>query len=334
MDADTLAQRDLQTDLGKVREAVSLAGGLASNKPDFEKQKDREGQHVEIVEEWVDFTDETFEDLPERPAENTLRRISLKELLPPATSTPVPLDIEIDVEELSFVANQRIEFLVLMRKDGDTKKSWGFPSETQLLKMYNHVRDVADHDMIMDVCLWCRVDPKTGIASIMLSTVTLPLFKRIRHEIRIYGGFPGFKCETYSKITFMQRYGVTLYVPKEVSGMNEKRLFKTLFRKYRYLNVRFQILTRTTFTKDHPDKLPHKRSRIGDRILLLDGPALYEVLKTEPEDKKYFLNDGFSVTLRGGVRSTGPTSLFASSFASQVISGLPNETMRQAENRE
>ena len=121
----------------------------------------------------------------------------------------------------------------------------------------------------------------------MLSTIHLPLFKCIRHEIRVYAGFPGFKCETYSKITFMQKYGVTLYVPKEVSGMNEKRLFKTLFRKYRYLNVRFLILTRTTFTKDHPDKPPHKRSRIGDRILLLDGPALYEVLKTEPEDKKY-----------------------------------------------
>ena len=333
MNAEDLAERDLQNDLSKVREAVSLAGGLSSNKPDFEKQKDREGQHVEIVEEWVDLTEETFEDLPERPAENTLRRISLKELLPPATSVPVPLDMELDGEELAFVANQRIEFLVIMRKDGDAKSSWGFPNEAQLLKMYNHVRDVADHDLIMDVCLWCRVDPKTGIASIMLLTIHLPLFKRIRHEIRVYTGFPGFKCETYSKIKFMQKYGVTLYVPKEVAGMNEKRLFKTLFRKYRHLNVRFLILTRSTFTKDHPDKPPHKRSRIGDRILLLDGPALYEVLKTEPEDKKYFLSNGFSVTLRGGIRSTGPASLFASSFASQVISGLPNETMRQTEDR-
>ena len=333
LDAGSAAQRDLQNDLSKVREAVSLAGGLASNKPDFEKQKDRVGQHVEVVEEWVDLTEETFDDLPERPAENTLRRISLKELFPPATSMPVPLDMEIDGDELSFVANQRIEFLVLMRKEGDAKTSWGFPSEAQLLKMYNYVRDVADHDLIMDVCLWCRVDAKTGIASIMLSTIHLPLFKRIRHEIRVYAGFPGFRCETYSKITFMQKYGVTLYIPKEVAGMNEKRLFKTLFRKYRHLNVRFLILTRTTFTRDHPDKPPHKRSRIGDRILLLDGPALYEVLKTEPEDKKYFLNDGFSVTLRGGIRSTGPTSLFASSFASQVISGLPHETMRQAEDR-
>ena len=121
LDADALAQRDLQNDLSEVREAVSMAGGLASNKPDFKKQKDREGQHVEIVEEWVDFTEETFNELPERPAESTLRRISLKELLPPAPSTPVPLDMELDGEELSFVANQRIEFLVIMRKDGDAK---------------------------------------------------------------------------------------------------------------------------------------------------------------------------------------------------------------------
>ena len=241
--------------------------------------------------------------------------------------------MELDGEELPFVANQGIEFLVLMHRDNDAKTSWGFPNEVQFLKLYNHVRDQADHDMIMDVCLWCQVVPKTGIASIMLSTIHLPLFKQIRHEIRIYGGFSGFKCETYSKIMFMQKYGVTLYVPKEVAGMNEKRLFKTLFRKYRHLNVRFLILTRTTFTKDHPDKPPHKRSRIGDRILLLDGPALYEVLKTEPEDKKYFFNDGFSVTLRGGIRSTGPISLLPSSFASQVISGLSKETMRQAENR-
>ena len=309
-----------------------MAGGLNSRKTDFEKQKEREGQHVEIVEQWMDFTNETFEELPERPDESTLRRISLQELLPPATSAPVPLDMELDGEELTFVAYQRIEFLVIMRKEGDTKSSWGFPCEAQLLKLYNHVRNAADHDQIMDVCLWCRVDGATGIASIMLSTVHLPLFKHIRHEIRIFDGFPGFRCETYSKITFMQKYGVTLYIPKEVAGMNDKRLFKTLFRKYRYLNVRFLILTRTTFTKDHPDKPPHKRSRIGDTILLLDGPALYEVLKSEPEDKKYFLNDGFSVTLRGGIRSTGPTSLFASSFASQVISGLLAETMRQAEN--
>ena len=333
VDAKTKAERDLQSDLGKVREAVSMAGGLNSRKPDFEKQKEREGQHVEIVEQWMDFTDETFDELPERPEESTLRRISLQELLPPATSAPVPLDLELDGEELAFVANQRIEFLVLMRKDGDSKSSWGFPCEAQLLKMYNHVRNAADHDLIMDVCLWCRVDQATGIASIMLSTIHLPLFKKIRHEIRIYSGFPGFRCETYSKITFMQKYGVTLYIPKEVAGMNDKRLFKTLFRKYRHLNVRFLILTRTTFTRDHPDKPPHKRSRIGDTILLLDGPALYEVLKNEPEDRKYFLNDGFSVTLKGGIRSTGPTALFASSFASQVISGLPAETMKQAENR-
>ena len=332
-DGATQSERDLQSDLGKVREAVSMAGGLSSRKPDFEKQKEREGQHVEIVEQWMDFTNDTFDDLPERPDESTLRRISLKELLPPATSVPVPLDMELDGEELTFVANQRIEFLVIMRKEGDAKASWGFPCEAQLLKLYNHVRNAADHDQIMDVCLWCRVDGATGIASIMLSTINLSLFKRIRHEIRIFNGFTGFRCETYSKITFMQKYGVTLYIPKDVAGMNDKRLFKTLFRKYRYLNVRFLILTRTTFTKDHPDKPPHKRSRIGDTILLLDGPDLYEVLKKEPEDKKYFLNDGFSVTLRGGIRSTGPTALFASSFASQVISGLPAETMRQTENR-
>ena len=204
----------------------------------------------------MDFTNDTFDDLPERPDESTLRRISLKELLPPATSAPVPLDMELDGKELSFVANQRIEFLVIMRKEGDTKSSWGFPCEAQLLKLYNHVGNEADHDQIMDVCLWCRVDGATGIASIMLSTINLPLFKRIRHEIRIYSGFAGFCCETYSKITFMQKYGVILYIPKEVAGMNDKRLFKTLFRKYRYLDVRFLILTRTTFTKDHPDKPP------------------------------------------------------------------------------
>ena len=114
-DEASQVERDLQSDLGKVREAVSLAGGLNSRKPDFEKQKEREGQHVEIVEQWMDFTNDTFDDLSERPDESTLRRISLKELLPPATSIPVPLDMEIDGEELTFVANQRIEFLVIMR---------------------------------------------------------------------------------------------------------------------------------------------------------------------------------------------------------------------------
>lgn len=92
----------------------------------------------------MDFTNETFDEL-----------ISLQELLQPAPLVPVPLYMELDGEELTFVANQRIEFLVLMRKVGDTKSSWGFPCEAQLLKLYNHVRNAADHDQIMDACLWC-----------------------------------------------------------------------------------------------------------------------------------------------------------------------------------
>ena len=74
--------------------------------------------------------------------------------------------------------------------------------------------------------------------------------------------------------------------------------------------------------KDHPDKLPHKRSRIGNTTLLLDGPDLYEILKTEPEDRKYYLNDGFSVTL-------GIFFSFHERAAIQRIRGKTSETRNQ-----
>ena len=54
------------------------------------------------------------------------------ELLPPPSSYPVPLDLTVDPDAPEFVSSQRIEFLVIMKKEGDSAEPWGFPDKDPL----------------------------------------------------------------------------------------------------------------------------------------------------------------------------------------------------------
>lgn len=76
------------------RRSLWLAVLVPANQTSKSRRKGK--VNIEILEQWMDFTNDTFDDLPVRPDESTLRRISLKELLPPATSAAVPLDIELN----------------------------------------------------------------------------------------------------------------------------------------------------------------------------------------------------------------------------------------------
>ena len=68
-------------DLKRVREV--LGGGIGGQKPsDLSKQTARPGQSLDIIDNPLDLDDFDPTALPVRPAEETLQRLTAKELLP------------------------------------------------------------------------------------------------------------------------------------------------------------------------------------------------------------------------------------------------------------
>ena len=66
--ASRLVDPQLEKDMDKVRQAVQSAGGLiGQHPPDFAKIKARDGEKLEVIQEWYNFEDEEFEDVPVRP---------------------------------------------------------------------------------------------------------------------------------------------------------------------------------------------------------------------------------------------------------------------------
>ena len=164
----------------------------------------------------------------------------------------------------------------------------------------------------------------------MLSTINLPLMEAARHHIRSYDKQAGCRFESYAKSAFVKRYGVSMYLPREQAGLSDKRILRALVRKYPDLNTNIRVITRTTFTEDHPARPPSRRSRIGDVILLLNGDEFYLRLRKYSEEFKFYLSQGFSVTLRGGIRGSDPTPNLSTQFASSVILNSAAEAMRFA----
>ena len=146
-----------------------------------------------------------------------------------------------------------------------------FLLEDELQKLFDVVRNSIDDIQKMDVILWTRVDKATTISSIMLCTVNYRLFNEVRHQIRTYNGIEGHRIETYEKSEFVKKYGPTMYVPRDNTNLSPTTLIRTLMFKYKELYAKdIVLLSRATFTTDHPDKKPEARSRIGDRIFLFD----------------------------------------------------------------
>ena len=54
--------------------------------------------------------------------------------------------------------------------------------------------------------------------------------------------------------------------------------------------------------------------------MLLDGQGLYDSLRDFSEEFKFYVNDGFSVTLRGGPRGTDSGVHLSSQFRQSVSS--------------
>ena len=123
----------------------------------------------------------------------------------------------------------------------------------------------------------------------------------------------------------MDRYGITMYVPKDTAGLNLKRILRTLIFKYPALKCKFRIVTTSTFTSDVPNKPPGQRSRIGDMIVLLDGDELAAKIRPFPEDHRFVLSRGFSVTLKGGIRGEDHAPQFERSFSSALMMNAAEE---------
>ena len=122
-----------------------------------------------------------------------------------------------------------------------------------------------------------------------------------------------------------------MYIPREQAGLRDARIIRALCRKYPDLNVGINVITRTTFTDDPPNHPVGKRSRVGDCIILLDGEDFYMQLRKYPEDFKFQLSQGFSVTLKGGICGDQTSINLATNFASKIILGSQAEAMRQAQ---
>ena len=153
----------------------------------------------------------------------------------------------------------------------------------------------------------------------MLNTINLTLLQAIRHEIRVYGGLQGYCFETYNKAQFVQKYGITCYVPKDYACIAPSRLLRTLFYKYPNLYTKeIRLISKSTFTSDPPGHPTGRRSRIGDGILLFDSPALADKLQHYDEDFRFQLSKSFSLTLKGGQRGQQSQTLIAPSVTAAV----------------
>ena len=153
---------------------------------------------------------------------------------------------------------------------------------------------------------------------------------KVRHAVRCYDKVAGFKFETYAKTAFVKKYGITMYIPSSNASIRPERIMRTLAYRYPALRCKMRVVHKSIFTDNAPNHPPGKRSRIGDMIVLLDGPDLNERLKDFSEDFKFFVNDGFSVTLRGGARGEDSGVQLASQFRQSVVMSSAAEAISVA----
>ena len=101
---DHRAQEQIE-DLSMVQEALEATGGSNTQKPpDLTTIQARTGQDLNILDDELDFSQEKFEDIPVRPEESSLKKLTQSELLLPPSSYPVPFDLQLDANAPEFVA--------------------------------------------------------------------------------------------------------------------------------------------------------------------------------------------------------------------------------------
>ena len=170
MPAGAPGHQQLNDDLKQVQEALIQAGGEKTQKPPTEDNLYAgKGQKVKLYND--NYTMGAFDDLPDRPPEDSLPRLTQTDFLPPASTDIIPLDFQVDPNLPTYVREQNVEFLVLMKSGSG---EWTFPKAEVLKKIYDDAREI-EHDEILDVVLWTRIEKDSTVASIMLSTVNIEL---------------------------------------------------------------------------------------------------------------------------------------------------------------
>ena len=107
-------QQRIDEDLKLVQAALIQAGGAKTQKPPTEDNLYAgKGQNVKLFNN--NYTMDAFEDIPDRPPEDTLPKLTQTDFLPPASTAIVPLDYQVDPNAPAFVREQNVEFLVLMK---------------------------------------------------------------------------------------------------------------------------------------------------------------------------------------------------------------------------
>ena len=214
--------------------------GLESNRrPEEGTATATKGQALQFFNEKFDVDDLEEEELPPvRPNADTLRRLTTTELMPPPSEKIQKLDFEYDPDLPDFVTEQNIEFLVMARNARNPDDPWTFPKLEVLQQLFDKVRTtLVEHPQIMDVALWIRVEKPKGVATMMLSTVNLPLMNLVRHHIRLCRDFDGLAFETYNKRQFVKRFGISMYVTKENAAIPFKRLIRNLMYRLSLIHI-------------------------------------------------------------------------------------------------
>ena len=166
----------------------------------------------------------------------------------------------------------------------------------------------------------------------MLSTLNLTLMNQVRHKIRSFDQVDGYAFETYNKRQFVKRFGISMYVTKENAAIPFKRLFRNLIYRYPGLKCPLELINRATFKDNPPNYDRTKCSRIGDVIYLIDSPMLADKLRDYPEDFRFSISSGATVSLRGGIRGHQLSAQFSANFTSSVMIGSAAEAMQNAHN--
>ena len=323
-----------EKELQKVQAAINQVGGLFSKAQDPEALAKREGIKLVLKNESVRKEDIQIKPEVERPAESTLRRITLGELLPAPAAMKVQPKISTEI-----VAEQKIEFLVTEQRTDRPEGAWGFPSKEDLEKMFEEVRQSIDNDDILEAAIWCGVNKATTIATVLLNTKYFSAMQEFRQAVRNYDGIEGRKYNTYPKNKFVKQNGATIYIPRKYAKWNRHRIMRFLFKAYPDLKASYTILHETHYTAEAPGYKTGQRSQIGDLILKLEGREFLDGLRKYRNDATFNLGGDWKISIRGGIRLDDEPDEYgeeanSSSFSDSFRSKIMMASVKEAAERE
>ena len=195
---------------------------------------------------------------------------------------------------------------------------------------------VIDEPTVFEVAVNYGVDKDTGMATITLCTLNMPVFNLVRTCIRTFEGIEGYSFESYSKIAFMKQNALTIYVPRKYKWAVYIPLMRKLFDNYPQLISDYNHLYTMTFNADRDDLAPGRRSRIGDKIIVIGGAGIMSKIQAFPDNFVFHIMERWKITIKGGHRvgeQLTPDELelvrgsaaFSQGFSEQLMAGMAQD---------